>query len=198
MSEFERIEVGGGFAACLHYDEMSESPRTARDNVWTFYAAPGVDYILDGLNTPSPDNYWTDGEWIGSVRDHGSDTVALLRSSSYDGTLTRVKSPEQANVLAVVSADKIKEEWGGDRAAAYRYLDGEIAEYNTFARGEVYGFTVEGPGNPTESCWGFYGDDDGYFRREAVEAAEYERDQYRAACLMRGLAQVGSALEVVA
>lgn len=40
-----------------------------------------------------------------------------------------------------------------------QWLEAEIATFDMYIRGEVYGFIVEEDGKEIDSCWGFYGDD---------------------------------------
>lgn len=56
-------------------------------------------------------------------------------------------------------------------------LEGEIKEYDSYLRGEVYGFTVEDEnGEEVDSCWGFVGDSD-YCLAEGRSSAEYHEQQ---------------------
>jgi hypothetical protein len=68
--------------------------------------------------------------------------------------------------------ETIAKEWNGDRDAAEQCLKGEVAVYDAFIRGNVYGYTIErvtlcdccGADKETEdldSCWGFYDMDGG-------------------------------------
>jgi hypothetical protein len=46
-------------------------------------------------------------------------------------------------------------------------------EYTSWANGEVYGYVVETEaGYELDSCWGFYGDPEGYVLEEARNAAK--------------------------
>lgn len=78
-----------------------------------------------------------------------------------------------------VTDKALAEEWAGDEAKAISYMDATLSEYDSYLRGEVYGFIVE-RGTPTivttkypdgtstvtedveweqtDSCWGFIGD----------------------------------------
>ena len=66
---------------------------------------------------------------------------------------------------------------GGESAQAYyeRVIREEVAEYDQYLTGQVYGYIVEDEdGDHIDSCWGFYGDLD-YVRTEAKSAAEHAR-----------------------
>lgn len=71
--------------------------------------------------------------------------------------------------------EKIKEEYGDAPDAeekTRKYLVGEVETYDTFLRGEVYGFMMTDPdGEDGDSCWGFFGLD--YCRQEAKDSAAY-------------------------
>ena len=47
----------------------------------------------------------------------------------------------------------------------------EVSEYDSFLRGEVYGYIVDNDGPDEDACWGFVGDID-YCKEAANEAAE--------------------------
>jgi len=54
-----------------------------------------------------------------------------------------------------------------------RVIREEVAEYDCYLTGEVYGYVVkDADGDVLDSCWGFYGDLD-YVRQAAREAAEH-------------------------
>jgi len=68
--------------------------------------------------------------------------------------------------------ETIQREWGGDREAAEKYLRADVAIYDAYISGNVYGFIVEERDESdcphcghtpdwveVDSCWGFFGDD---------------------------------------
>lgn len=66
---------------------------------------------------------------------------------------------------------------GGESLQAYheRVIREEVAEYDQYLTGQVYGYVVEDEdGDELDSCWGFYGELD-YVRQEAKSAAEHAR-----------------------
>jgi hypothetical protein len=73
-----------------------------------------------------------------------------------------------------------------DRARA-----GDVKEYDSYLRGEVYGYVVDPNGPDEDACWGFVGDID-YCKEAANESAECaaqaraERQRKRGRSLHRG------------
>jgi len=69
--------------------------------------------------------------------------------------------------FAVVLSSDILKEYSVEhiteiiRHKALAVLDSEIATYNAYLTGDVYGYVVETPdGEYVSSCWGYYGDDE--------------------------------------
>ena len=59
-----------------------------------------------------------------------------------------------------------------DRAFFEEAIRGEVAEYDQYLTGQVYGYVIEDEdGDHVDSCWGFIGGLD-YVRTSAKEAAE--------------------------
>jgi len=60
-------------------------------------------------------------------------------------------------------AERLREDFDGDRNLAEKALRAEVAVYDNYLTGEVYGFIVEecedGEWEHVDSCYGFYGDD---------------------------------------
>ena len=96
--------------------------------------------------------------------DHGG--IALSTGS--------FRCPWDSGQVGWIFFDKetIDEEWDGDRKAAEKYLEREIAVYSDYVGGNVYGFIAEQRENhedtdeadedeweEVDSCWGFYGND---------------------------------------
>lgn len=185
-----------GFTVELHTDDDSESP-LEWDNAWTFIGGRGCPYLLN-------DGYaydFSDPDYLAMSRNPG-DVVAILSVRDYGsqgGSISRAECLEDANAIAVISRETIAEEWGGDMAKAYQYLEGIIETYQQYLDGEVYGYVVGGdvPADMMDSCWGFYGESDAW--SEGESAARWIRAEIDNRNLMRGLSQVGYAgLEVAA
>ena len=62
-----------------------------------------------------------------------------------------------------------------------RILESEIETWDTYLRGDVYGFVAEDPeGEQIDSCWGFYGDEGiKSATEEAQSHIDYHIDQAR-------------------
>jgi len=89
-----------------------------------------------------------------------------------------------------VSKAKLKTEYGWSRMSkarlekVYSYLQGEVETYDTFLRGDVWGFQVVEDDEVVDACWGFFGSDpltNGVIdhlqgrARELVQAGHFER-----------------------
>lgn len=62
-----------------------------------------------------------------------------------------------------VTRETIKKEYGNDSLESFekakKYLTGEAKDYDSYLRGDVYGYIVkDDEGNELDSCWGFIGD----------------------------------------
>lgn len=66
-----------------------------------------------------------------------------------------------------VTEAKIKEEWGRNKVKAVSYLQGEVAEYNQYLSGDIYGYQIrDEDNNLIDSLTGIYGE------KEAEEEAQ--------------------------
>jgi hypothetical protein len=89
-----------------------------------------------------------------------------------------------------VSKEKLTQEYGWKRLTADRrnkihaLLEGEVEDYDTYLRGDVWGFEVVQESQVVDSCWGFFGSDPltngvlGHLSgpaRELVESGRFER-----------------------
>lgn len=76
-----------------------------------------------------------------------------------------------------MSMANARKEWSGTdeeiRQKAFKYLEGEVKEYDQYLSGDVYGYVVKDKftDDVLDSCWGFYGYD--YCEQEAKECCEY-------------------------
>jgi hypothetical protein len=136
------------------YDSSPESPREW-DNLGTMYCEHGH-YALgdEGAERPGP----TDIYLPLYLYDHSGITMNTTGfSCGWDSG--------QVGVI-YVSRERIRKEYGWQRLTKarltkiYDYLRGEVGTYNTYLRGDVYGFRAyDDEGNETDACWGFYGSD---------------------------------------
>lgn len=86
--------------------------------------------------------------------------------------------------IMVMTKKQAHEEWGRGKKGiegAIRCMKSEVEEYDNYLRGNVYGYEVyrndpetceDDPGDGIDSCWGFYGDYDGYVLEAAKEAVD--------------------------
>lgn len=89
--------------------------------------------------------------------------------------------PWDSGQAGFIYADQetIAKEWGNKpeaRDKAIKYLKAEVETYDQYINGQVYGFVIEdSKGEEIEdgSCWGFYGDYDGYVLTEAKSIVDY-------------------------
>ncbi len=76
--------------------------------------------------------------------------------------------------FAVVSSARIRKEYQAKRITSKlrervrQAVDGEVAVYDAFLRGEVYGYVIERNGQQEDSCWGFFGLEDA--RAQLIDA----------------------------
>ncbi len=81
---------------------------------------------------------------------------------AYRGTDIQIRprdgrGEDQAGITYATTA-QIEKEFGGDRARAEAALRAELAVYNHYLDGEVWGARIRDKGGYDEQCWGFYGD----------------------------------------
>jgi hypothetical protein len=82
-----------------------------------------------------------------------------------------------------VTLEDVRKEYNWTRITKERreriekYLTGEVETYDTYLRGEVYGFDIiredeDGEEVDIDSCWGFYGGhDDSYMTEDVIKGA---------------------------
>lgn len=102
--------------------------------------------------------------------EHGSMTMSVGEHNPY----TCQWDSGQVGFIYCTPED-VEREYGSTEDATERavaYMKGEVETYDTWLRGEVYGYMVEAPGDIGDSCWGYLGDLD-YVRSEGRDAAEW-------------------------
>jgi hypothetical protein len=86
----------------------------------------------------------------------------------------------QVGYIYVSKAD-VKKEWKVTKISKKladtinKNLEGEVETYDSYLRGDVYGFKIsvnEEDGEELDSCWGFIGDYDGHILQEAKSRAD--------------------------
>lgn len=172
MELYEQI-IYQGYHINIYYDPNPENPREW-DNLGTFYTAhrrfrPEEDF----------DNHFD----IGDVCENGrpgtfrhsflqkyiAQSIYMLDHSGQTVSTTSFNDPWDSGWfgMVAVSIDKVKKEYGWKVLTSKRrrqienYLADEVATYDNYLRGEVYGFeiTPENNNNVLDSCWGYYGDE---------------------------------------
>jgi hypothetical protein len=166
----ETIEVEG-MTAELHYDcDTCESPRDW-DNISVFA------FFHRNYSNESELDSGDFGGWD-EMREHiesrdGLDAICLpvyLYSHSGDTISTSPFScPWDSGQLgfAYVTREKARNEFGWKRITKEReekildLIRGEVETYDTYIKGEVYGYIVKDKdGDELDSCWGYYDRED--------------------------------------
>jgi len=154
----------------IHREECPSNPRTEWDNVGIMACWHDRHDLGDEQPKCTPEEWLEDNAPEGSIvltlylYDHSG--ITMSTGDAYPFNCQWDAGPVG---VIVCTPDKIKAEWDGDRAKAEEYLRGEVAVYDQYLTGDVWGFTIDEPdpceccGNekgPThiDSCWGFYGD----------------------------------------
>ena len=157
----------------IYYDDSPESPREW-DNLGTFYTAHryyrpekefGEHFDFDEVCDERP----------GNLRESFLKKYVALNLYLYDHSGQTISSgsfscPWDSGWFGIVavSVEKVKKEYGwkvltrARRRKIEQYLQGEIDTYDSYLRGEVYGFQITPAGdkdNVLESCWGYFGKD---------------------------------------
>lgn len=159
-----------GYDIDIYYDESPESPR-AWDNLGTFYTVH---------RRYRPEKEFDDHfQWeevfdrYGDFSDSFEKKYIALKIYLYDHSGQTISSgpfscPWDSRWFGIVavSVEKVKKEYGWKLLTAARrrkieeYLQGEIDTYDSYLRGEVYGYRITPAGDKDdvlESCWGYFG-----------------------------------------
>ena len=168
MEAINSIEYKG-MTIQICYDLNAESPREW-DNVGTIYSNHR-DYNPDGHKIDEIEN--EEGELVSEELDrrfiwlpvyyyeHSGLSVSTKRDYPYnDGW--------DSGLFGIIAVEKamVRNDWGWKaiteerREQILRSLEGEIEIFDSYCRGEVYGFVVEDEeGEEIDACGGYYGDD---------------------------------------
>ena len=188
MDPISTIKFSDGRTLDIIPDEDPVNPRKDHDNLGTMVAFHS-NYILgdekDGINGHGIDSKefagWDEMEaWI---KHENPDCVILpLYLMDHSGITIRTTDAmfracdgagwDWGQVgFIFITRDKINEEFSGDGGRTdeqiEEYLRNEVAVYNQYLTGDVYGFVLRdkpcgecgGPGEEGDSCWGFFGSD---------------------------------------
>lgn len=152
----------------FHMDETAGNPRTEMDNLWSFAfysdALSGDREVLrDYPNAEAFQGFlWENRRKLLAV------PVYAYIHSGIALSLEPFGDPWDSGQIgwAYVEKERLLKEYGVSRVTrrirdrVMEVLRGELAEYEAYANGEVYGFVLESPGGEVlDACWGFYGSD---------------------------------------
>ena len=176
MEEIKSIEYKG-MTIRISYDENAESPREW-DNVGTIYSNHR-DYNPDGHKIDEIEN--EEGELVSEELDrrfiwlpiyyyeHSGLTVSTKRDYPYnDGW--------DSGLFGIIAVEKamVRNDWGWKaitkerREQILRSLEEEIETFDSYCKGEVYGFVVEDEDGEHIDSW------DGYYGDEGMKDAIYD------------------------
>ena len=170
MNLYKRIEYNGHHID-IYYNENPESPRKW-DNLGTFYTAHRR-YRPEKEFDEHFDFDKVCDERPGNLRESFLKEYIALNLYLYDHSGQTISSgpfscPWDSGWFGIVavSVEKAKKVYGWKLLTAARrrkieeYLQGEIDTYDSYLRGEVYGFQITPAGdkdNVLDSYWGYYG-----------------------------------------
>lgn len=164
------------------YDDNAESPAYSRDMFGTMYNQGG--YYFEGhnleeiLDTDEDGKTFTKPEYI-CVRvyiyDHSGITIWASREPQRCGW--------DSGLLGVYAVEKTKaeKEFGDlnnpdNMEKVFKLLEAEVEEWDTYCRGDIYGFEVYDEDDCLiDSCWGYYGAPDEVME-EAISIADCYAD----------------------
>ena len=168
MEAINSIEYKG-MTIRICYAENAESPREW-DNIGTIYTNH-MDYNPDGHKIDEIEN--EDWQLVSEELDrrfiwlpiyyyeHSGLSVSTKRdypyNDSWDGGLFGIIAVEKERLRKEQGWKAITKE---RREQVLRSLEGEIEIFDSYCRGEVYGYVVEDEeGEHIDSCYGYYGDE---------------------------------------
>ena len=177
-----------GYTINIDYDPSPESPREW-DDLSTIYSnsrrydfdGHGIEELIQEVGGNIYDDvipwdliakkYYYRKVWM---YDHSGVTVCTAEENPW-GSGWMAWDSGLAGVI-VVDKNKAKKEWTTDtKARAEKWLDGEIANLDTYCRGEIYGYEVlNADGEEIDSCWGFYDLDECIAEAKGYADYDYE------------------------
>jgi len=149
----------------IENDHDPLNPRNEFDNLSTFYGLL-TRYLIGGKR-----------DQIYSGEDNMVNHVQGLKQA---GAVVVEFHTNAGLQFAVVEKDQIIKEYGNNgkkaRASAEAVCKGEIATWEAWCNGEVYGYTItDNDGEYLDSCWGFYGYE--YCKQEADNARQWHEKE---------------------
>jgi hypothetical protein len=162
-----------GCTITIRYDTPLD-PRVEYDHQSHFYADHGRYQLGDSgrHDAIKPDvsecNSWADVAHV-LYRDHGARVILPVFMYDHSGltvNTTGFSCPWDSGQIGFIfqTAEQLREQYLVKRVTAKleeRAREGlvaEVAEYDSYLRGECYGYAVERDGEEVDSCWGFLGD----------------------------------------
>jgi hypothetical protein len=172
MSDVIHSEKHLGYTIEVYADSDSLNPRTDLDNLGRMICFHRR-YTLGDRHDFSAGNYssWDEneaeiGKELGAVLilpiymyDHGGITISTSPfSCPWDSGRVGTIYATKDDILEAFGKKKLTKEL---LAKAEKILEGEVAVYDQYLRGEVYGYTIrDEDGLVVDACGGYYGDYD--------------------------------------
>ncbi len=183
------------YVISIFCDENPESPREW-DNLGTMYTAHRHYCPEKELDDHFNINDMFKSRWEFRekfLRTHIALPVYMLDHSGQRVSTRPFSCPWDSGLFGIIAVEveKVKQAQGwkiltkARRKSIEEHLQGEVETYDSYLRGDVYGFEVTPRGddqNIIDSCWGYYGSDglkeieseckgviDGIHRREAIQ-----------------------------
>lgn len=159
-----------GYTIKIYQDEMAESPRIEWDNMGTmvlFHSRYELGDKEHGYNSQDFKSF--DELKIQILRDHRDCVILPVYMYDHSGitiNTTGFHCPWDSGQVGFIfiSLEKARKEYQWLAVTKKRrdflevMLRSEVSLYDSFLRGEVYGYKVVSPkGEDLDSCWGFYG-----------------------------------------
>jgi hypothetical protein len=156
-----KVLTNGNKRLEIHSDDSPQSPREW-DNLGTMYCFHRRYGFGDkhGLTVEQASKIEDSSDYIALpiyMYDHSGQTIKT----------TPFSCPWDSGKLGfiAVSKEKVRKEYNwkvitkARKALIENYLKGEVETYDTYIRGDVYGFKLFENDVQTDSCWGFFGSD---------------------------------------
>jgi hypothetical protein len=166
----EKIEYKG-YTITLELDPDPLNPRVEFDHIGTIDAHTRR-YDLSDLKPPltpyTKHNDLTTARRLIVSNDHA---LIILPLFVYDHSGITIRTTPFSDSWdsgqigwVYLTRSTIQKNWGYTRLTARRtndltrYLMDEVAEFDAYLTGNVWGYSLEGPNSDSDSCWGYYGD----------------------------------------
>ena len=194
----ETIEFKHGVVARIFADEDPQNPRE-NDNVGVMVCWHRRYNLGDKHGFKSPRDLWlrlagADGDDERTTDDlqtaaEARGYVILPLYLFVHGGITMATSPfrcpwDSGQVGWIYAGPEEAKKIGVSVEDIRQCLESEVAEYDQFIKGDVYGVVIETPDGTADSCWGFFGYD--YAKEEAARMASYYVKKYADETRMAG------------